>query len=364
MNEAILHCMAFGALLGGIDHILGNRFGLGARFEEAFRLLGSIGLSMAGILCLAPLLSAGLGKIVVPLFRVFGFDPGMFGSILAIDMGGYQMAMDLAENPQIGRFAGIIVSAIFGCTLVFTIPVGMGTMEEADLPDFTKGILLGLASMPVGILAGGLACGLTMKVLLWHCLPVFLVSAGLVAGLLKQPESIVRGFRKFAAGIQKLSIFGLMAGAIQYMTELTILPGLIPLEEAMEVVCSIAIAMLGSMPLAQLLQLLLKSPFRWIGRHTGLNQDSTTGILIGVVSVVPALAMVPRMDNRGKVVIGAFVVCGASAFAAHLGFTLSTEPQLATALLTAKLVGGLAGIVTALAATRKQSSTLKNRRKR
>ena len=69
---------------------------------------------MAGILCLAPLLSAGLGKSVVPLFRVLGFDPGMFGSILAIDMGGYQMAMDLAEDPRIGRFSGIIVSAIFG----------------------------------------------------------------------------------------------------------------------------------------------------------------------------------------------------------------------------------------------------------
>ena len=29
MNEAILWCMAFGALIGGIDHILGNRFGFG-----------------------------------------------------------------------------------------------------------------------------------------------------------------------------------------------------------------------------------------------------------------------------------------------------------------------------------------------
>ena len=73
---------------------------------------------------------------------------------------------------------------------------------------------------------------------------------------------------------------------------------------------------------------------------------------------MPALAMVPRMDNRGKVVIGAFVVCGASAFAAHLGFALSTEPQLATALLSAKLLGGLAGIAIALAATRNQTAIL------
>ena len=48
MNEAIMWCMAFGALIGGIDHILGNRFGLGARFEEAFRLLGGLaGIAIA-----------------------------------------------------------------------------------------------------------------------------------------------------------------------------------------------------------------------------------------------------------------------------------------------------------------------------
>ena len=66
MSQIILHTMAFGALLGGLDHLFGNRFGLGQRFEEAFHLLGSIALSMAGIICLAPVLSHWLGKIVLP----------------------------------------------------------------------------------------------------------------------------------------------------------------------------------------------------------------------------------------------------------------------------------------------------------
>ena len=38
-NQALLTVMGFGALLGGADHLLGNRFGLGQRFEEAFQLL-------------------------------------------------------------------------------------------------------------------------------------------------------------------------------------------------------------------------------------------------------------------------------------------------------------------------------------
>lgn len=352
MNQIILYSMAAGAILGGLDYILGNRFGFGARFQEAFHLLGPIGLSMAGIICLSPVLSHVLGTLVVPLWSLLKMDPGMFGSILAIDMGGYQMAMELAADPAAGRFSGIIVSAIFGCTIVFTIPVGLGTVEERDRPHFIRGILLGLASMPVGILTGGLLCGLSLFCIVWNCLPIFLFSGLLIWGLLRNPDAMIRMFRRFARFVQALAGLGLMLGAVEYISGLTLLPGAVPLTAAMETVCSIAIVMLGSMPLAELMQRLLKKPFQRIGTRTGLNAVSTTGILIGMVSVTPALAMIPRMDNRGKVINGAFLVCAASAFSAHLGFTLSTEPHLVTPLLCGKLLGGLAGIVTALWVTR------------
>ena len=354
MSTVILYCLALGALLGGIDHMLGNRFGLGQRFEEAFRLLGPIALSMAGILCLAPLLSSLLGAVVVPLFRALRLDPGMFGSILAIDMGGYQMSAELAADPLVGRFAGIIVSAIFGCTVVFTIPVGMGAMDEESRPFFTRGILLGLISMPFGITAGGLMCGLPLISVLRNCLPVFLISAVLLWGLVKFPQKMTRIFTGFAKAIRLLAVLGLTAGAVIYMTGLEITDKWMPLEEAMTVCCSIAVMMLGSMPLAELLQRLLRRPFGWVQKKTGLNGASTAGILIGMVSVVPALAMFPQMDRRGKVVCGAFLVCSASAFAAHLGFTLSVEPDMAPALLAAKLLGGLVGILLALLFAKKE----------
>lgn len=352
VSQILMYLMAFGALLGGIDRILGNRLGYGKCFEEAFLLLGSIGLSMAGIICLAPVLSSLLGYVVVPLFAALGLDPGMAGSILAIDMGGYQLAMELSADPEIGKFSGILVSAIFGCTVVFTIPVGLSIMEEEDRPYFTKGILLGLASMPGAIFIGGLIFGLPLGKILRNSLPVLLVSLLLFIGIARKPKAVTRSFQYFARIIQAIATLGLTLGAVQYMTGLVILPGLAPLAEAMEVACSISIVMLGSMPLAELVKRILKVPFAWIGTRTGLNSASTTGILIGMVSVVPALAMVPQMDKRGKVVNGAFVVCGASTFAAHLAFTVSTQPALVPALLAAKLLGGLLGAVIAFAATR------------
>lgn len=354
MNEIIMYVMAFGALLGGIDQILGNRFGYGERFTQAFRLLGPIALSMAGIICLAPMLSNLLGYAVVPLFTALGMDPGMFGGILAIDMGGYQLAMDLATDPEIGKFSGILIAATFGCTVIFTIPVSFSVIGTEDRPFFIKGILLGLAGMPVALVVGGLLMGLPLGNILWNTLPILLLCAGLIWGIAKKPEATARGFLTFAKWIQILATLGLMLGAVQYMTGIDILRNLAPLEEAMETVCAIAIVMLGSMPLAELIKRILKRPFGWIGKYTGLNATSTTGILIGIVSVAPALAMVPGMDKRGKAVNGAFLVCGASAFAAHLGFTVSTQPEMLPVLLAVKLLGGFLGVAIALLATRKE----------
>ncbi len=51
MSEIIMYIMAFGALLGGLDQILGNRFGLGKKFEDGFHLLGPTAISMVEINC-------------------------------------------------------------------------------------------------------------------------------------------------------------------------------------------------------------------------------------------------------------------------------------------------------------------------
>ena len=132
MQKVIMWIMALGAVAGGVDHIFGDRMGLGKKCENGFMLLGPTALSMAGIICLAPLLSGVLGPLVSPLFARFGLDPAMLGSLLAIDMGGYQMAMELCADPQVGLFSGLIAGAVFGCTITFTIPVGVGMIESGD----------------------------------------------------------------------------------------------------------------------------------------------------------------------------------------------------------------------------------------
>lgn len=356
INQFIKYCIALGVLLGGTDRILGNRFGFGEKFENGFRMLGNIGLSMAGIICLAPLLSQLLGGVVTPLSHFLRIDPGIFGGILSLDMGGYPLALELAQDPALGHFSAVIVSAIFGCTLVFTIPVGLGAIGPDDRADFTRGILLGFVAMPFAIVAGGVLYGLSLGAALWNSFPVLLISALLFVGILFRPEAMLRGFRVFARIIQITGTFGLTLAAIKHISGIELLPGMPDLLDAMETVSSIGITMLGCMPLSELLRRLLKAPCARIRKKTGLNAVSTTALLLGVVSVTPALAMIPEMDRRGKVVCSASLVCGASVFGSHLAFTMNVQPDMVTVLICAKLLGYVLGTLIALFATRKMNA--------
>lgn len=351
INRIIMWIMACGAVLGGFDRILGNRFGYGDKFEKGFQMLGNVGLSMAGIICLAPALGKGIRFLVGPVCNALKMDPSVFGSLLAIDMGGYSLAVDLAKDPQLGLYAGIIISSMFGATLVFHIPVGVGFLGERD-ESFMKGILLGLATMPGALLVGGLSMGLELGRILWNSLPVFLLSAALAVGILKAPGAMMRGFKAFARVIRAVATLGLTAAAVTHMTGFVLLDTMPPLQEAMKVAVSIGIVMLGGMPLAELLRRLLKVPFRWIGDRTGIDGVGTSAVLVALVSATPALAMLPQMNRRSRVVVAAFLVNGVCIIGSHFAFCQSVAPESVGALLAAKLVGGILAVTVALVCTR------------
>ena len=73
--------MAVCAVLGALDRIAGGRFGLAKPFEEGFQMLGPVALSMAGILCLAPLLASGASHLA-PFLRHAGLEPALLSSVL------------------------------------------------------------------------------------------------------------------------------------------------------------------------------------------------------------------------------------------------------------------------------------------
>ena len=64
-HEILITVMAGFAVLGAVDRILGNRWGLGKEFEEGILAMGSLALAMVGIVSLSPVLASMLKPAVI-----------------------------------------------------------------------------------------------------------------------------------------------------------------------------------------------------------------------------------------------------------------------------------------------------------
>lgn len=303
MSKAIMWIMAVCALIGGMDRIFGNKFHLGDQFERGFELMGTTALSMVGILCLVPLISTFVENTLASICTPFGLDPSIFGGILAIDMGGYQLAKDLSLDPRIANFSGVIIASTLGCSVCFTVPIGMGMLNGHVKSDFTRGILFGLISIPAALLIGGILCDMKFSSIFIQSSPCLIFSLIIILAICLAPEKTIRVFSCFASFLKQISTIGLMLGAFEYLTDTTLFLHIAPIEDAMAVVASIAIVMLGSLPFAELMQRLLKRPLEYFGKLIHINNASVAGLLIGMVSVLPSIALIPDMDRRGRILM-------------------------------------------------------------
>ena len=361
MSEVLLLVMAVFALIGGLDRILGNRFGLGDKFEKGFQMLGNVGLSMAGIICLAPVLASLLRPVVVPVFRLLGADPAMFaGSILASDMGGGALAMELTQDPQAALFGGVLCGSMLGATVDFTIPVAMGILAEADRPFLAKGILAGVVTVPVGLLVGGLVMGMPILRILGNLVPIVLVAGLIALGLWRAEDAMIKGFGIFGKGVIALITVGLAAGIFQGITGITLIPGLAPIEEGFLTVGAIAIVLAGAFPLVAVLPRVLQKPLLKMGITLGINDTAAAGLLASLANSIATFTLLKDMDDRGKVVNVAFAVSAAFVFGDHMGFTAGFAPEVLPAMIVSKLVGGVSAVIVALWLTKKQIAVDKN----
>lgn len=347
----ILWVMAVGILIGGVDRILGNRYGLGEKFEEGFQSLGPLALGMVGIMTLAPVISRVLGPLITPGLTAIGSDPAMFGSILANDMGGYPLAMALAVDMQAGQLAGAIVASMLGCTLVFSIPVGLAIIDKNDQPFFARGLLIGLITIPVGCIAGGAIAGFDMKMVALNTIPVACLSVLLAIGLKRAPETMISGSIWFGKMIVHLITIGLACAAFQSVTGKVIIPGMAPIAEQMAVVSQIGIVLLGTFPVLSILVKLLDTPLNAVGKKIGLDATSAAGLVFTLANSVPVYAMVKEMSPRGKIVNVAWLVPATAALGDHLGFTAAVAPELITAVVLGKLIAGACAVTLALMMT-------------
>lgn len=353
-HEIIIWVMAAFALLGAADRILGNRIGLGKEFENGILAMGSLAVAMIGIITLAPVLAAVLKPVIVPVYRLLGADPAMFaGTILANDMGGGTLALELTDDTRAAMLGGVITGSMLGATIVFTIPVAMGILPEDDRPAMAKGILCGIVTIPFGVLTGGLVAGFPIGLVVRNLVPIVLIALLIALGLWKAEKWMIRGFGIFGKAVVALITAGLAVAILQTLTGITIIPGMAPIEEGFQTVGSIAIVLAGAFPLVFTITKVLKKPLMKLGQKLGINEIAAAGLVASLANSIATFGLVKDMDNRGKVVNIAFAVSAAFVFGDHLGFTAGFAPEMLPAVIIGKLTGGVCAIAVALWLTRK-----------
>ena len=352
--QIIIWIMAAFAVLGGIDRILGNRFSLGEHFQEGIIPMGALALAMIGIICLAPVVAGVLKPVVVPVFSLLGADAAMFaGTILACDMGGGALAQEMTADPQAAMLGGVLTGSMMGATIVFTIPVALGILQEEDRPALAQGVLCGIVTIPVGILVGGIVAGFPIGMVIRNLIPIVLIAALISLGLWKAEKAMIRGFTLFGKGVTALITIGLVVAIVESLTGFVLIPGMAPISEGFETVGAIAIVLAGAFPLMFALTKLLQKPLMKLGGVLGINDTAAACLITSLANSIATFGMVKDMDHRGKIVNIAFAVSAAFVLGDHMGFTAGFAPKMLVPMILGKLAGGISAVAVALLLTRK-----------
>lgn len=339
---------AFFALLSAVDSIIGNRLKLGEEFEKGIQLAGTVILAMLGILCLTPVISDVIAPVVVPVCGFLHIDPSVIpGMLIANDMGAAPLASELSSNQQLAHFNGLILSAMMGCTVTFTVPTALRMIDKQQHKDAMLGILCGISTVPIGCLISGITAGIPFLTLIVDLIPLTLFAVIIIIGLLKAPKLSVKIMGIFGKIIFAIIMAGLGLAIFKFLTGVEILPGMAPAEEYFEMLFELTFLLSGVFPLVKVISFLLKKPLSFISRKAGINDTASLGLLTTLASAAPTFGLVRDMNRKGVILNLAFAVSAAFLLSDHLAYTMMFDKTLVPALIVGKLAAGISSLFVA-----------------
>ncbi len=335
------------ALLGALDRIFGNKFKLGEEFENGITAAGSLSLAMVGMICIAPAIAKLASPLLEPFCSFTGIDKSFLGSFIANDMGGASISRELASNELIGGFNGLITASMMGCTICFTVPVALKMIDEKYHNEILSGILCGIATMPIGCIISGLMLKINFLTLIINLIPVFLTALITCLGLIFKPLLTRKVFAVIGRGVIIIITVGLAAGIFEYLTDITLIPDMTPIEDGFSVVAGIAIILSGVFPLVAFISKICKKPLCAIGKKTGLDENSVLGFVSSLANSIPTFNLAEKMNEKGRMLNMAFAVSASFVFGDHLAFTMAFDDSFLFPVIIGKLVSGIAAIAAA-----------------
>ncbi len=344
----MLYAMLAFSILAGIDKLLNNKYGLGVKFDEGFKAMGGLALTIIGIYSLSPIIASLATPVLLPLADLLNTDPSVFiGSILATDLGAYNTSLQVAKSENMVALNGVILASTLGATISFTVPVATNLISSKDFEYFAKGILAGIVTVPVGMILAGFMLRISVIEVIMNLLPVIVFSALIAYGLLKFQDKMVSIFGFVGKLVLGLSTFGLLINIYSYTTGHILVDGMLPLEEAVMLVFTIAVVLSGAYPMLYFLQRRLSKILKRASRRFDLDEYSILGLFSSLASCLPMMGVYNEMNWKGKMLNAAFSVSGAFVLGGQLGYVSSVSPSSVNAFIASKLVAGIAGMAVA-----------------
>ncbi|MGG7621422.1 ethanolamine utilization protein EutH [Bacillus coreaensis] len=376
VGEIVIYIIMACAVLGAFAAIKNSEQGLGQQFMEGLHAVGHIFVPAAGIMASIPYLSWFINKVCGPFFATIGADPAIAATaILATDMGGYQLAQELATSYE-GWIMAMIVGFMAGATIVFSIPMGLAMLDKRDHKYMALGVMSGILTIPIGAFISSVLVVVTnskirdaistttdstyeftisyLKIFA-NLSPLIIFVVVLAAGLYFLPDVMIKGFMWFGrimdAGIKLVLVFSIVEIFTGLFSKLFGSWGFHPIMadaddqfRALETAGYIGIMLAGAFPMVYLLQKYAGKQLEAMGRKIGLSKEGSAGLVATIANILAMFKLVRTMSPKDKVINISFAVCAAFLLGDHLSFTANFQPTLILPIIIGKLSAGAISI--------------------
>ncbi len=379
IGNIIVYIIMACAVMGAFAAMRDSDNGLGKEFMEGIYTVGPIFANSAGIMASIPYLSKFITNVFGPFFDKLGADQAIAAtSILATDMGGYQLA-DVLKQSYEGWIMAMIVGFMAGATIVFSIPLGLPMLDKRDHKFMALGIMSGLLTIPIGALIASVIIVLTnvdirttidttsastyeftlsYAQILINLLPLFIFVVIIALGLYFFSDLMIKCFMIFGKfldiSIKIVLVFSIAEIFTGFFSTIFGAWGFDPIMadgednfRALENAGNIAIMLAGAFPMVYLIRKYLSKPLTAVGRKIGLSEAGSAGILATVANILAMFKLVRDMPPKDKVINISFGVSSAFLLGDHLSYTANFQPTLIPAVLIGKFCAGTLGIALA-----------------
>lgn len=380
VGNIVIYIIMAGTFIGAMASVIRPESGLGKEFVNGIHSIGPVFLAQAGIMAAIPIISYAITNTIGPLFQSMGSDVSIAAlSIIAVDMGGYQLADAIAANRD-QWITAMLVGYMSGASIVYLIPVGLVMLNPKDHKYLALGAMAGLISIPFGVLISLMFITLinipvrdiistsspvnhylTIDFIsaLQLLAPLFVFCFLLALGLKYRTTLMVKGFLAFGRIADAFIKLVLAACIVQHFTGVftKVFGGWVfdplfadekELYRAIEIAGYIGIMLAGTFPICYLFQKYCHRPMKFIGQKLNLTDTGAIGVVMVLANIIAVYHLFKDMRARDKVICVAFGICAQATLGDHLAFTANFQPALVVPIMIGKFLAGVIAIVIAI----------------